>query len=832
MLYRIQSTALGQSGNSLLILPNATITVRDKNGDLARLYADPDEITEIDNPALSDAAGGYDFYVEYGDYYDITVALNGQSVDDRIYPIDMGLGARVDAAAATATEQAGIATTKAGESNTSAVTSQAWAESDTAPGDPGTKSAKTWAGEAADDATAAAESADKAELFDGPKFDTIELMALYAEAEIGDVATVWNAFNGGVEHYDMTAGGLTADGALVVDGVGGQWVSKRSEYNTQDELEADPRQNAEGVYLTVKGRRVYRVAPPDAVDHHVLLTSGVKLYRVRDYSARSFAAHFWKRVRGDSADAYVFIGSDSTGNGATEWPYLWGEWLVTEAPTHTVKIRYWNDVAGSWDAYVTLGTGTGANTIYIDACAVGGSNSYYLQGGRESAIFERSDYVLAMLNYGHNLGTNGREASTFHECLIATAHLHWRCPYASVVVTAQNPRTSDNGLGQSKGLGAAWRKVADLTGAGLIDVQAWFFDRSDWATALMLDETHPNDAGSKIWLAAVQSALHEPLHTDMDEDGAGGIPSLSLVGQNWLSNGLFHDWAAGANPAGWTPTNCTIAKQPGRSDIAKYSVEITAGASAGSISQSFSPGKLAGVKGRRLLFLSRIWKSSGMSALAGRIDITSSNGATSVSGTSRSVGDVSADGWAWVLTSVNVQSDAKTLTATIYAGDGTDSGNKLWVQSAALFSAAVPMGISFDRIEDMVIDKYYSPLNVSPKSGSDDGTLTADDTSLTLTGATNGASSNTVIELPPLEAGVTYRLAFDVAAAAVGSGNVLARSAAAGGGTTLANLGGWTQGTSGYTLDFTPTTGVASIWLYGSGSTTGYEFTGITIVKL
>lgn len=135
MLYRIQSTALGQSGNTLLILPNATITVRDASGDLARLYADPDEITEIPNPTLSDAAGGYDFYVEYGDYYDITVALNGQSVDDRVYPIDMGLGARVDAAAATATEQAEIATTKAGEANTSA-------------------------GEAADDAQIASEQAE------------------------------------------------------------------------------------------------------------------------------------------------------------------------------------------------------------------------------------------------------------------------------------------------------------------------------------------------------------------------------------------------------------------------------------------------------------------------------------------------------------------------------------------------------------------------------------------------------------------------------------------------------------------------------------------------
>ena len=128
---------------------------------------------------------------------------------------------------------------------------QAWAESPTAPGDPGTKSAKTWAGEAADDATAAAASADKAELFDGPKFDTIDLMALYADAEIGDVATVWNAFNGGVEHYDMTAGGLTADGVLVVDGVGGQWVSKRTVYADWAGFKADPRPHPAGTSVSL-----------------------------------------------------------------------------------------------------------------------------------------------------------------------------------------------------------------------------------------------------------------------------------------------------------------------------------------------------------------------------------------------------------------------------------------------------------------------------------------------------------------------------------------------------------------------------------------------------
>jgi hypothetical protein len=107
---------------------------------------------------------------------------------------------------------------------------------------------------------AAKDSADKAELFDGPKFDTIALMALYEDAEAGDVATVLSAFNAGVEHFDWIAGStLTADGALVVDGVGGQWVSKRTVYADWAELDGDVRPIALNTTLTVYDIGDYKV---------------------------------------------------------------------------------------------------------------------------------------------------------------------------------------------------------------------------------------------------------------------------------------------------------------------------------------------------------------------------------------------------------------------------------------------------------------------------------------------------------------------------------------------------------------------------------------------
>lgn len=662
-----------------------------------------------------------------------------------------------------------------------------------------------------------------------------------AASSDGDIFAVPSADADGVlDYYQMSGAsgvllGTIADKTFVEKAFGPPFrlnsfaeLASRLRYSgaTGDQIDV-----ADGdVVITPDG--AYTVLPTSVTGSHYNYTGtgGVNLARIIGEADQTAAAHFWKRVRGGSADAYVFIGSDSTGNESWEWPYLWADWLADAATTHTVKIRFWDSGALSWGAYTTLGTGTGSQTIFVDVCAVAGSNSQYLQGGNEGAIFARSDYSLAILNYGHNLGTNAREASTFYECLMAAAHLRWRCPFASIVVTAQNPRTSENGFGQSVALAATWRKVADLVGCGLIDAQAYFLGRGDWDTALMLDETHPNGEGQLIWLDAVKSALREPAHLSLAPASVSAQPSLTVVGVNWCKNPFFEHWT-GAAPDYWTASNCTVAKQPGRVDGALYSMEITASGASGSVYQSVPATILQGLKSKRVMILARVWKSAGMSSLAGRIDITSSNGATSVSGTSRAWGDQGAGGWAWICTGVDVQPDATSLTVRIYSGDGTDSGKKLWVQSFAAFVSQVPLGLDTLRLEAMVVDNYYSDLLVHPKSAADNGTLTATSTGFTVSGATAG-QTNTIVEMPPLEAGQTYRLAFDAGDGdGVANGGVYARSGAGGGGSTLSGAA-WSRNTAGYTLDFTPTTSVASLWFFTSGSGTGMTMTNVSVAKL
>ncbi|QLB38234.1 putative tail spike protein [Sulfitobacter phage phiGT1] len=240
MLYRIQSTALGQSGNTLLILPGASVTVLDSTGALARIYADPGEVTELPNPTLADTSGGYDFYVAYGDYFDVSVSLNGQTVDDRIYPIEVGLGARVEAAATDATAQAVTATTQAGISTAQAVISTAQADI-----------ATTQAGIATTKAGAASTSAANAALFDGPRFATIAEAAAHTGYTDGGFAIINPT--GETFQYDA-ASTATADGALIVDATGmgvGRLISKRTVFASFAQFIADARTFTAGTTLTI-----------------------------------------------------------------------------------------------------------------------------------------------------------------------------------------------------------------------------------------------------------------------------------------------------------------------------------------------------------------------------------------------------------------------------------------------------------------------------------------------------------------------------------------------------------------------------------------------------
>ena len=85
-----------------------------------------------------------------------------------------------------------------------------------------------------------------------PVFPTIAAMALAEGMIDGQYADVEGGFNGEKERFQYDSGGIiTADDALVVDGVGGQWVSKRTVYADFAEFIGDRRTFAAGTVLSV-----------------------------------------------------------------------------------------------------------------------------------------------------------------------------------------------------------------------------------------------------------------------------------------------------------------------------------------------------------------------------------------------------------------------------------------------------------------------------------------------------------------------------------------------------------------------------------------------------
>jgi hypothetical protein len=86
------------------------------------------------------------------------------------------------------------------------------------------------------------------------EYASIPALALEDAAIDGETKPVISGFNGEREYFTFVAGGTkTADEALVVDGVGGQWESDRTVYADYDEFSADPRELAAGTVTTIVG---------------------------------------------------------------------------------------------------------------------------------------------------------------------------------------------------------------------------------------------------------------------------------------------------------------------------------------------------------------------------------------------------------------------------------------------------------------------------------------------------------------------------------------------------------------------------------------------------
>lgn len=266
------------------------------------------------------------------------------------------------------------------------------------------------------------------------------------------------------------------------------------------------------------------------------------------------------KMEGEQGDASIVILTDSTGDAATEWPYLLFNGSFKEAyPEWTIDIRYWS--AGSYAAATRLQTGTGARTLTVWVAAVAGSAANRFAVDDFTAAASTPDPDVILVSYGHNGDVQGAPGSYTIRPLRQLSFfsaLAWRLqndlPQVPVVAIGQNPSINDTGsnpVGTDDGFMETRLKVLRpfyaRKGWGYIDVHGAFQASATALSALLVDTVHPNATGSQLWADTVWGVMAA---------SAGAVQT----GQNAPSK-LLRSWTDLYEINKWTKSNVTLSKQ-------------------------------------------------------------------------------------------------------------------------------------------------------------------------------------------------------------------------------------------------------------------------------
>ena len=188
---------------------------------------------------------------------------------------------------------------------------------------------------------------------------------------------------------------------------------------------------------------------------------------------------------------------DSTGDDPDEFPFLVAQQLGS-AHNRPVIVHRWADGRG-YGGESTFPARTDAAAIHVWNGSVSGSVAAYAANNLRAMTPVGADLVL--INYGHNYA-GPEQARDGLSQLLEDIDGHLGRP--PVLVIIQNPKNPETVLSS-----AIIRQVSDTASAYFcetVDVHRAFRDAGD-PEPLLLDDTHPSPAGSKVWADAVVKAL-------------------------------------------------------------------------------------------------------------------------------------------------------------------------------------------------------------------------------------------------------------------------------------------------------------------------------------
>ncbi|SDG21182.1 SGNH/GDSL hydrolase family protein [Microbacterium sp. 77mftsu3.1] len=201
-------------------------------------------------------------------------------------------------------------------------------------------------------------------------------------------------------------------------------------------------------------------------------------------------------LAGDDPIVISVLG-DSTGNGPNEWVARWAKRIGETGST--VTVHYWDDVDETYAEDVTYGSGSRAVEIWNGSMP--GKNAMNALEIRDQ--LQPAEPDLIVYNFGHNIGPEPVDVT--YSKIQKAAEEQWGGRILRVAML-QNPAhgTREAPTEGSQRRVSAW---ASRNGVPLVNIRDAFTANPEWVADYMLDEVHPNDAGSQVWVEQVIKTL-------------------------------------------------------------------------------------------------------------------------------------------------------------------------------------------------------------------------------------------------------------------------------------------------------------------------------------
>jgi lysophospholipase L1-like esterase len=413
---------------------------------------------------------------------------------------------------------------------------------------------------------------------------------------------------------------------------------------------------------------------------------------------QSIGRRLYRTLAEGLRDASIVVVGDSTSTStgtATNWSAKFLDGLHALFPAYTIKFADWSDATHVYPAATEKYKGTGARTLTLWNCAVGGKNTQYQQAPYFDAMIASKQPDLIFLSHGHNHGGEGAETVEpyWRDDLTAmTELLNFACPRAELVLFAQNPRT-DASAGVQALRQHVTEQVAQTRGYGFVNFHRLFLDADPELKILLADALHPNAAGYLL--------MAEELLRLFNPNGILRVQQPSSLAQpiadQYLTNGAFASYTVGPPDelAGWTRNNVTVSKDTtnyeGPNGYAAKQTVVAAGTAA-RLSQALSADKVKALRGGWVCLAARIFMATGRPGGAGRISLSESGG--SGAGLTQNNGLVDGDnGFKWVMCARRIAADATGLSVFLNCDPAGGAGVNVTFDRAVLARGILPRDI-------------------------------------------------------------------------------------------------------------------------------------------